>query len=175
MAGLPKKRQVPIEQALIRQTFYCRMGSRRGWLRGQTVARRSDRARGQRRVGSSTSEGGLAIQVRPTWRVSRCGHCSRKASRYDRRLVRRWRHVASIASLYSTWLPTRLTKCGTASYASWRAEMALGERLAWASRSKLKPFVKAARTIRKHRVGILAYIRTRRTNGLVKGSMGRSE
>jgi len=55
----------------------------------------------------------------------------------------------------------------------WRAEMELGEWLAWASRSKLKPFVKAARTIRKHRVGILAYIRTRLTNGLVEGINGK--
>ncbi len=31
--------------------------------------------------------------------------------------------------------------------------------LAWASRSKLKPFVKLARTIRRHRDGILAAIR----------------
>lgn len=50
-----------------------------------------------------------------------------------------------------------------------RAERALREWLAWASRSRLRPFVKAARTIRKHLDGILAYIRTRLTNGLVEG------
>ena len=51
----------------------------------------------------------------------------------------------------------------------WRATKALDEWLSWASRSKLKPFIKAARTIRKHRRGILAYIKTRLTNGLVEG------
>ena len=41
--------------------------------------------------------------------------------------------------------------------------------LAWASRSRLAPFVKAARTIRKHLDGILAYVHSRLTNGLVEG------
>ena len=51
----------------------------------------------------------------------------------------------------------------------WRAERALRDWLAWASRSKLKPFVKAARTIRKHLDGILAYFQARLTNGIVEG------
>lgn len=50
-----------------------------------------------------------------------------------------------------------------------RAEPALQDWLAWASRSRLRPFVRAARTIRKHLAGILAYIRTRLSNGLVEG------
>jgi transposase len=41
--------------------------------------------------------------------------------------------------------------------------------LAWASRSKLAPFVKAARTIREHKNRILAYVETRLTNGIVEG------
>jgi transposase len=41
--------------------------------------------------------------------------------------------------------------------------------MGWASRSKLKPFVKLARTIRKHLDGIVAYLRTKPTNGLVEG------
>jgi transposase len=41
--------------------------------------------------------------------------------------------------------------------------------LAWASRSRLKPMVKAARTIREHYDGILAYIRGRITNAVVEG------
>ncbi len=41
--------------------------------------------------------------------------------------------------------------------------------LAWASRSKLDPFVKLARTIRLHRGGILAAIRLRLTNGRLEG------
>ena len=41
--------------------------------------------------------------------------------------------------------------------------------LAWASRSKLEPFIKLARTIRLHRDGILAAIRLRLTNGRLEG------
>jgi len=41
--------------------------------------------------------------------------------------------------------------------------------LAWASRSKLEPFVKLARTIRFHRHGILAAIRLGLTNGRLEG------
>jgi len=51
----------------------------------------------------------------------------------------------------------------------WRAKRALREWLAWASRSKLKPFVKTARTIRKHFDGVLAYVEGRLTNGIVEG------
>lgn len=50
-----------------------------------------------------------------------------------------------------------------------RAETAMENWLSWASRSKLKPFVKLARTIRKHKEGILAYIDERYTNGIVEG------
>ena len=41
--------------------------------------------------------------------------------------------------------------------------------LAWASRSRLQPFVKLARTIRRHRAGILAAIRLRLSNGRLEG------
>src|SRR5579875_195154 len=41
--------------------------------------------------------------------------------------------------------------------------------LAWASRSKLKPFVKLARTIRKYRDGILAAVRLGLTNARLAG------
>ncbi len=41
--------------------------------------------------------------------------------------------------------------------------------LAWASRSKLRPFVKLARTIRRHRDGILAAIRLGLSNGRLEG------
>jgi transposase len=50
-----------------------------------------------------------------------------------------------------------------------RANDALIAWLNWASRSRLQPFVKAARTIRAHLPGILAYIRHRLTNGIVEG------
>jgi transposase len=41
--------------------------------------------------------------------------------------------------------------------------------LAWASRSKLKPFVRLARTLRRYRDGILAAIRLGLTNARLKG------
>jgi transposase len=41
--------------------------------------------------------------------------------------------------------------------------------LAWASRSRLRPFVRLARTIRSHRAGVLAAIRLGLTNGRLEG------
>lgn len=41
--------------------------------------------------------------------------------------------------------------------------------LSWASRSRLQPFVKAARTIRKHFKGVLAYFETGYTTGMSEG------
>ena len=41
--------------------------------------------------------------------------------------------------------------------------------LAWASRSRLAPFVKLARTIRRHRTAILAAIRLGLSNGRLEG------
>ena len=50
-----------------------------------------------------------------------------------------------------------------------RAKKALKEWLGWASRSRLRPFVRVARTIRMYRDGVLAYIDFRLTNGPVEG------
>lgn len=53
-----------------------------------------------------------------------------------------------------------------------RPEKAMGKLrdwLAWASRSKLKPFVRAAGTIRKHLSGVAAYLLSRLTNGFTEG------
>ena len=49
------------------------------------------------------------------------------------------------------------------------ADELLNQWLEWAARSRLTPFVKLARTIRKHAAGILAYLDTRMTNGPVEG------
>jgi len=51
----------------------------------------------------------------------------------------------------------------------WRAKVHLSRWLAWAARSRLPPFIKAARTIRKYRDRVLAYIVHRLTNGVVEG------
>jgi len=50
-----------------------------------------------------------------------------------------------------------------------RAREALQDWLGWAGRSRLRPFVRVARTIRKHQRDILAYIDFGLTNGLVEG------
>jgi transposase len=55
----------------------------------------------------------------------------------------------------------------------WRARQALRNWLAWASRSRLQPFIRAARTIRKHLTGITVYVRTRLSNGLTEGLNGK--
>jgi transposase len=49
------------------------------------------------------------------------------------------------------------------------AEQRLKEWLAWACRSRLKPFVRLGRTVRKHFDGILAFIDSRLTNARLEG------
>jgi len=51
----------------------------------------------------------------------------------------------------------------------YQAREQLEEWLAWASRSKLKPFVRFARTIRKHKAGVLAAIELGLSNGRLEG------
>ena len=53
------------------------------------------------------------------------------------------------------------------------ARRKLGEWIDWASRSRLEPFAKAARTISKHMEGILSYVATRLSNGRVEGNNGK--
>lgn len=50
-----------------------------------------------------------------------------------------------------------------------QARVELDRWLGWASRSQLAPFVRAARTVRRYKDRILAYVRTRLTNGLTEG------
>jgi transposase len=51
----------------------------------------------------------------------------------------------------------------------WRARRELKRWIGWAARSRLKPFKRLSRTLRKHLVGIVAYVKLRLTNGLVEG------
>ena len=46
--------------------------------------------------------------------------------------------------------------------------------LAWASRSRLKPFVALARTLRKHKADLLAAIELELSNGRLRASTARS-
>jgi transposase len=51
----------------------------------------------------------------------------------------------------------------------WSISIRLDAWLAWAQRSKLKPFVKLARTIRAHREGVLDAVRVGLSNGRLEG------
>lgn len=53
------------------------------------------------------------------------------------------------------------------------ARRMIGDWIAWALRSRLEPFKKLARTVRDHLDGIIAYVRTRLSNGLVEGMNGK--
>lgn len=50
----------------------------------------------------------------------------------------------------------------------------LDEWIQWAQRSRLEPFRKVARTIRKHAAGILAYVRSRLNNGRTEALNGKA-
>ena len=50
-----------------------------------------------------------------------------------------------------------------------RAREHLDKWCQWASHSKLKPFAKLAKTIKKHKDGIIAYVETGLSNGVVEG------
>ena len=54
------------------------------------------------------------------------------------------------------------------------ARAKLNEWVAWAKHSKLAPFVKLASTIQRHTEGILAYVRTRLTNGRTEALNGKA-
>ena len=54
------------------------------------------------------------------------------------------------------------------------ARRKLDEWLAWAFRSQLAPFRKLARTIRNHKAGILAYVRSRLSNGRTEALNGKA-
>ncbi len=48
-------------------------------------------------------------------------------------------------------------------------ELLLDKSYFWATHSRLEPFIKLARTIRKHRDGIVRWKRTQVTNGILEG------
>lgn len=53
------------------------------------------------------------------------------------------------------------------------AKRKLEEWCRWAMRSRLLPFKKLARTLRKHKTGVLAYVQTRLNNGRTEGMNGK--
>jgi len=54
------------------------------------------------------------------------------------------------------------------------ARVKLVEWCRWAARSRLKPFAKAGRTVRKHLDGVIAYVATGLSNGRVEGLNGKA-
>ena len=53
------------------------------------------------------------------------------------------------------------------------ARVKLGQWISWATRSRLEPFKKLARTVKAHFEGILAYIPLRLNNGRTEGMNGK--
>jgi transposase len=79
----------------------------------------------------------------------------------NRRLYRGYMLKEALAAIFD---------CSSTTIAGWK----LDEWEAWASRSRLEPFVKLAKTVRKHRDGIIEYVRDRLNNGRTEGLNGKA-
>jgi transposase len=91
------------------------------------------------------------------WNLSlRQGEKLREVQRLNRRLYRAYLLKESLAKGMDYRQPARASE----HLDSWSR---------WASRSKLKPFVRLAKTVRKHKQGIVAYTETGLSNGVVEG------
>jgi transposase len=71
--------------------------------------------------------------------------------------------------LYRAYLLKESLALGLDYRQPWRARQHLKSWAQWASHSKLKPFVKLSNTVRNFKEGILAYVSTGLSNGLVEG------
>jgi transposase len=71
--------------------------------------------------------------------------------------------------LYRAYLLKESLAKGLSYRQHWRAAQHLKSWVQWASHSKLKPFVKLSSTVRTFKQGILAYVSTGLSNGLVEG------
>jgi transposase len=71
--------------------------------------------------------------------------------------------------LYRAYLLKEVLRHALSRKQVWRARQELETWIGWAQRSRLKPFKRLARTLRKHLAGILAYVEFGLTNGLVEG------
>lgn len=80
----------------------------------------------------------------------------REVQRTNKRLYRAYLLKESLAKGMDYRQPKRAAR----HFADW---------IQWASRSKLKPFVKLARTVKRYLKGILAYNKTGLSNGIVEG------
>jgi len=71
--------------------------------------------------------------------------------------------------LYRAYLLKETLRQALSRKQPWRARRELKAWIGWAARSRLEPFKRVAKTIRKHLDGIVAYVDRRLTNGLVEG------
>lgn len=71
--------------------------------------------------------------------------------------------------LYRAWLLKESLARGMDYVQPKRASEHLDQWCQWASHSQLEPFVRLARTIKQHKDGILAYVETGLSNGVVEG------
>lgn len=76
--------------------------------------------------------------------------------------------------LYRAYLLKEALRQALSRKQPWRARRDLEEWIAWAQRSRLAPFKRLARTLRKHLDGIVAYIEFGLTNGLTEGINAKS-
>lgn len=76
--------------------------------------------------------------------------------------------------LYRAYLLKEALRLALSRKQPWRARRDLLEWIGWAARSRLDPFKRLAKTIRKHLDGIVAYIELQLTNGLVEGINAKS-
>ncbi|WNG56550.1 ISL3 family transposase [Archangium gephyra] len=97
-----------------------------------------------------------ALLKNPSNLSLRQGEKLREVQRLNRRLYRAYLLKESLARDMDYRQPARASE----HLDSWSR---------WASRSKLKPFVRLAKTVRKHKQGIVAYTQTGLSNGVVEG------
>jgi len=76
--------------------------------------------------------------------------------------------------LYRAYLLKETLRKALSRQQPWRARRDLCEWIGWAARSRLDPFKRLSKTIRKHLDGIVAYTELRLTNGLVEGINAKS-
>lgn len=76
--------------------------------------------------------------------------------------------------LYRAYLLKETLRLALSRKQPWRARRDLKEWIAWGLRSRLEPFKRVARTLRDHLDGIVAYVKSRLTNGLTEGINAKS-
>ncbi len=120
------------------------------------VRRAEVRAAGDTEMAAFVKKSRWALLKNP-WNLSRTeGEKLREVQRHNCRLYRAYLLKETLAKALDYVQPRR-------------ADKALREWINWASHSRLAPFRRAAATVKSHLPGILSYISSRLTNGIVEG------